>query len=72
MASALRLAHDLKSLAATLGAERVRAAADALEQACRNGAPPAVVDALLGLCTVELDAVLAGLRDWKTSVVSAG
>ena len=72
MASAQRMAHDLKSLAATLGAERVRAAADALEQACGNGASPAVVDTLLGLSTAELDTVLAGLRGWEASVASAG
>jgi HPt (histidine-containing phosphotransfer) domain-containing protein len=72
IASAQRIAHNLKSLAATLGAERVRAAADALEQACGSGASPAVVDTLLGLSTVELDPVLAGLRGWKASVASAG
>jgi CheY-like chemotaxis protein len=71
MASAQRMAHDLKSMAATLGAERVRAAADALEQACGNGASPAVVDTLLGRSTVELDQVLAGLRGWKASVAGA-
>ena len=72
MASAQRMAHDLKSLAATLGAEGVRAAADALEQACGNGASPGVVDTLLALSTVELDTVLAGLRRWEASVASAG
>jgi CheY-like chemotaxis protein len=50
----------------------LRAAADALEQACANGAPPAVVDTLLGLSTVELDGLLAGLRGWKASVANAG
>jgi PAS domain S-box-containing protein len=72
MASAQLIAHDLKTLAATLGAERVRAAADALEQACSNGASPAVVETLRRLCTVELDPVLAGLRGWKASVAAAG
>jgi HPt (histidine-containing phosphotransfer) domain-containing protein len=72
MASAQLIAHDLKTLAATLGAERVRAAADALEQACGNGASPAVVETLLRLSTVELDPVLAGLRGWKASVAAAG
>jgi len=71
MASAQLIAHDLKSLAATLGAERVRAAADALEQACVNGASPAVVDTLLGESTVELDPVLDGLRGWKASAAGA-
>jgi CheY-like chemotaxis protein len=72
MASARLIAHDLKSLAATLGAERLRAAADALEHACGNGASPAVVDTLLELSTVELDPLLAALRGWKASVASAG
>ena len=64
--------RQLKSLAATLGAERLRAAADALEQACGNGASPTVIDTLLELTTVELDPLLAALRDWKASVASAG
>jgi HPt (histidine-containing phosphotransfer) domain-containing protein len=72
MVSARRIAHDLKSLAGTLGAERLRAAADALEQACGNGASPAVVDALLELATVELDPLLAALRAGKASVAGAG
>jgi PAS domain S-box-containing protein len=72
MVSARLIAHDLKSLAATLGAQRLRAAADALEQACSNGASPAVVDALLKLSTVELDPLLAALRGWKASAASAG
>jgi len=42
-----------------------------LEQACVNGASPAVVDTLLGQSTVELDPVLDGLRGWKASAAGA-
>ncbi|KQV86746.1 response regulator [Rhizobacter sp. Root1221] len=65
--TATRLAHDLKSESGTLGATAVREAAEALEQACANGAGPAVIDALLAAVIERLDPVIAGLRSLEGS-----
>jgi CheY-like chemotaxis protein len=62
MRTATRLAHDLKSVAATVGAQAVRETAEALERACSNGAGPADFDSLLSTVTHQLDPVIAGLR----------
>ena len=62
MPTATRLAHDLKSESGTLGATAVSEAAEALEQACSNGAGPADIDALLAAVVEHLDPVITGLR----------
>jgi PAS domain S-box-containing protein len=62
MRMATRMAHDLKSVAATLGAHAVREAAEALERACSNGAASADFDTLLSEVNRHLDPVIAGLR----------
>ncbi|MEP6873881.1 MAG: response regulator [Burkholderiales bacterium] len=62
MRTAMRLAHDLRSVASTLGAHAVRDAAGALERACTNGAGAADIDALLRTTIRELDPVIAGLH----------
>ena len=59
---AVRAAHDLKGVAATLGAPAVGEAAAALEQACSRGAPAREIDALFAIVTRQLDPVIAGLR----------
>jgi HPt (histidine-containing phosphotransfer) domain-containing protein len=61
-ATAMRLAHDLRSVSSTLGAQALRDVAGALERACANGAGPAETDALLEAVVRELDPVIAGLR----------
>jgi len=62
MRTATRLAHDLKSVAATVGAQAVRETAEALERACSNGAGSSDFDSLLSTVTHQLDPVIAGLR----------
>jgi signal transduction histidine kinase/DNA-binding response OmpR family regulator/HAMP domain-containing protein len=59
---AVRLAHDLKSEAATLGATVLSEAAAALERACSEHAGPNDIDALFMAATAQLDLVIAGLR----------
>jgi CheY-like chemotaxis protein/HPt (histidine-containing phosphotransfer) domain-containing protein len=59
---AFRLAHDLKSEAAALGAEGVRLRAATLEAACRGQAPPEAVERALRDVLAELGPVLDGLR----------
>ncbi|KQV92828.1 response regulator [Rhizobacter sp. Root1221] len=61
-AAAARLAHDLKSVAGTLGMRAVQEAAAALEQACNHGSEDPDVDALLGNVAQLLEPVIAGLR----------
>jgi len=61
-ATATRLAHDLKSVAGTLGALEVQDAAAALEQACMHGAADEEVEALAQNAARLLDPVIAGLR----------
>ncbi len=60
MSEATRLAHDLKSTAATLGAQSVSDAAEALELACRNE-NLADVDIRLSALTDELAPLIEGL-----------
>jgi len=62
MATTLRLAHDLKSVAGSLGATGVSDAAGALERACADGAGPADIDARLASVVAQLDPVIAGLH----------
>jgi PAS domain S-box-containing protein len=58
----VRLSHDLKSEAATLGARDLSEAAAALEHACAEHAAPNAIDALLEAVTAQLDPVITGLR----------
>jgi two-component system sensor histidine kinase/response regulator len=59
--TATRLAHTLKSVAASVGALALAEAARALEDRCRNDAPPAQVDAALRSVLASLHPVLEGL-----------
>jgi PAS domain S-box-containing protein len=71
---AARLAHDLKSLAATIGAHAVQTTAASLEQACKERAAKALIDALLEAAARELGIVIDGLqarRDEETSDTTA-
>jgi HPt (histidine-containing phosphotransfer) domain-containing protein len=61
MGVAMRLAHDLKSVAGSLGAQAVHQAAAALELACTDGSELADLEAMLSAVTHELDPVIAGL-----------
>jgi HPt (histidine-containing phosphotransfer) domain-containing protein len=57
-----RVAHTLKSVAGSVGARGVQAAAADLERACRAGEPAARMDALVEQVAAELAPVLAGLE----------
>jgi CheY-like chemotaxis protein len=70
MTTATRMAHDLKSESAALGATAVRDAAEKLEKACSNGGGQAEIDALLAIVIEQLDPVIAGLRSLEAG--SAG
>jgi len=59
--AALREAHTLKGLAATLGANTVQVAAQRLEAACREGAAEQEVNQLLGNVVSALLPVIAAL-----------
>lgn len=60
-AAAERSAHTIKGLAGSLGARGVQAAADQLERAVKEGAPPA--DALCDRLEGTLSPLLRGLRE---------
>ena len=60
-AAAARMAHDLKSEAALLGASRLSRLAADLEAACAEGAPAAQVQARLALVRTELASALQTL-----------
>jgi len=72
MPTAARLAHDLRSVSATLGAMAVRDAAEVLEHACSNGAGSVDIDALLAAVLEHLDPVIAGLRSLEAEPAGAG
>ena len=61
--AAERCAHTLRGTAATIGAQRLRDAADRLEKACRQQAAPAQTDALLRGVMEELAPVTAALTE---------
>jgi CheY-like chemotaxis protein len=63
LATARRLAHNLKSLAATLGAHGVERTARALEEACAADEPVQRLRALLDEVATQLLPVLDGLRE---------
>ena len=60
--AAARLAHDLKSEAAMLGATALSEAAAALEHACSAHAAPNDIDVLFMAATAQLYPVIAGLQ----------
>ncbi len=70
--TAMRYAHDLKSAAGSLGMHAVRQAAQALEQACIDGADDAQIDTLALQVAHELEPVIAGLRPLETAPASDG
>jgi CheY-like chemotaxis protein len=70
--TATRLAHDLKSVAGTVGATSVSAAAEVLERACASGVGSPDIDTLLAAVVERLDPVIAGLRSLEAGPVRAG
>lgn len=56
-----RIVHTLKGAAANIGAESLRGAARALEQACKQGAEEPVIQDALAIVVSELESVLAGI-----------
>jgi CheY-like chemotaxis protein/HPt (histidine-containing phosphotransfer) domain-containing protein len=62
--AALRMAHDLKAVAGTLGMHSLREAATALEQACVAG-DAAAVQAHLSDVAVALGPIVEGLQAWR-------
>jgi CheY-like chemotaxis protein/HPt (histidine-containing phosphotransfer) domain-containing protein len=60
--AATRMAHDLKSVAGTIGACEVQKAAARLERACADAAPERDLEELLGGVERELAPVMSGLR----------
>jgi HPt (histidine-containing phosphotransfer) domain-containing protein len=74
IAAAARLAHDLKSLAATIGADTVQTAAASLENACMEQGSDMTPEVLLEATAHELRIVIDGLqarRDEATSDTAA-
>jgi HPt (histidine-containing phosphotransfer) domain-containing protein len=61
-AGATRLAHDLRAVAGTLGAQALEGHAQALEAACRDGATDADIALLLTQVADALAPVMEGLR----------
>ncbi|MCZ2405519.1 MAG: PAS domain S-box protein [Burkholderiales bacterium] len=60
-----RLAHTLKSVAGSIGARAVQAAAAGLERACREQAPSAQIDAALQQVHAALAPVIEALSAWQ-------
>ena len=65
MKAALLHAHSLRGSAANLGAKSVAGAAAALEQACKENAPQAHLEALRDQVLLELAPLLAALQQLK-------
>ncbi|MBW8830589.1 MAG: AAA family ATPase [Burkholderiales bacterium] len=65
-AAARRMAHDLQSVAGTLGMNGLRQAALALEQACCAGDASAV-DARLQEVSVLIEPILQGVQHWAAA-----
>ncbi|MBW8831240.1 MAG: response regulator [Burkholderiales bacterium] len=61
-ATMVRLAHDLKCEAATLGAMGLSEAAASIEHACSEHAAAHDIDALFETITAQLDLVITGMR----------
>jgi CheY-like chemotaxis protein/HPt (histidine-containing phosphotransfer) domain-containing protein len=68
---AMRMAHDLKSVAASLGAQPLSEAAAALELACATHASANEVDACLENVMGRLEPIIAGLRAHLAPTVDA-
>ncbi len=62
-AAARRLAHDLQSIAGTLGMHTLAQSAMALEQACRTASQP-VVEARMQELSQVIEPILKGLASW--------
>jgi polar amino acid transport system substrate-binding protein len=60
--AAIRCAHTLKGVAANIGAMEVRAAAEALESACVNGAATPTIDEVLARTQTTLAHVIGQLQ----------
>jgi CheY-like chemotaxis protein/HPt (histidine-containing phosphotransfer) domain-containing protein len=60
-ATAMRLAHNLRAVSASLGALAVQQSAGALERACADKSPDATVAPLLAQVDTDLEPVIAGL-----------
>jgi HPt (histidine-containing phosphotransfer) domain-containing protein len=67
--AALRMAHDLKAIAGTLGMRSLREPATALEQACVEG-DAAAVQARLADVAAVLGPILQGLQAWRDGSMS--
>jgi PAS domain S-box-containing protein len=63
MVATRRMAHDLQSVAGTLGMNGLRQAAIALEEACCAGDAPAI-DARLQELSVVIEPILQGVQSW--------
>jgi len=61
--AATRFAHDLKSVASSLGMPALQRAAEALEEACSQGADLAALEPLLQAVQRELAAMLGSLNE---------
>ncbi|MEF7615057.1 response regulator [Aquincola sp. MAHUQ-54] len=59
---ALRMAHNLRTVSGSLGAQSVQVSARMLEDACGRGAPEPEIDLLLARVENDLAPVLAGLE----------
>ena len=66
-ATAMRLAHNLRAVSASLGAVEVHRSASALERACADRAGDAEIAALLDAVAADLDPVIAGLAQLKAA-----
>jgi CheY-like chemotaxis protein len=64
-ATAMRLAHNLRAVGASLGALGVQQTADQLERACADERDDAAITRLLRAVLAELDPVIAGLATLK-------
>jgi signal transduction histidine kinase/CheY-like chemotaxis protein/HPt (histidine-containing phosphotransfer) domain-containing protein/HAMP domain-containing protein len=62
VAASQRMAHDLKGLAASAGAQALSRGAAALEAACLRGASAAEIETLVDTVARELAPVIAGLQ----------
>jgi CheY-like chemotaxis protein len=71
-ATAERLAHTLKGLAASMGAQPLRTLAAELERALHDGAGPQWLERLIPPAQVQLDALMAALRATPGLVTQAG
>ena len=60
-ATAMRLAHNLRAVSASLGALAVQRSAGALERACADKSPDTTVEPLLAQVALDLEPVIDGL-----------